>query len=736
MPRDYSLYNRLYKLVANPKTKDLKIKSYESLIYYAFLNDGGNTSVERILQIANEDLNIAEPSKLIIDSIIAGWVKEGKVEKRGNSYALDKTILSYIEKESHKNKEEYEEFISHVLSSVNNLLDNILRQDERGLVTGIINRTLFEIFRDYTDNIVEIYGGTTSSVPIPQLEEIINRAFKETLFHDPERRLEIQEAFTNAIKKLFYNPTEKFSIGLRQLANRHLACKVIQKNPPTEKISENIFKEAKLYLDTNILISYLCEKSHLHDVTVGLIRESAARGVKFYVTNWTKIEFYQALDNANNLYNYFKKGKLKAASMENEILKTYLNSPQDESWGEYLQRISNEFENLDKNGPIEFVDCDTSQYGDKVESIRYLIDKSIERSPDLILHDAKMIAYVQYNRKDITELTVGTSWFFTRHYILKEIERKNLRYLKYKFGSIITPDIWFEILLPFVSESIDEKGLSIHFSKLIANAIMPLPFDIVDDFIVYLSNAINLPKENEGVLREIIERTHIRKSLEESIKDGDTETTYELILAEIKEKLSQTRENERLKETIQRMASEMRVLKKVKPEAIISVSKLEILKKQVLQAKDPDSKGKSLEKLISYLMESINGIEIIDTRLRLEAEEIDILLSNNAFIHWGGTLIVECKNWSKKVNSKEIVVFKDNMRKLDCSTGIFVAFSGITGDDYSNAQLIVREALQESRHIIVLNWDDIEKVEDGDTWIKLLKHRYHLPQKMAINTLS
>jgi len=489
------------------------------------LKDIGKTTVENIIKIAREEFRIRELSRLLVEKTLEELHKRGEIEKRGEHYVIKEDIRKSVEEECKRNEEEYKNFVDAIISCVNNYLEECLNTEEKNLVEGAFKRVIFEIFQRYTDNIVEIYGGKTSFVPMPQLEEITKRVFGEMILKDDERKFLIQEAFSEAIKKLFYNPPEVFSLGLRLLANRHLLYKIIVKNPPTEKLTEDIFKKAKLFIDTNILISYLCKGSHMHDITVNLLKETVKLGSRIFVSNWTLIEFHNALSYANHLYNLFKRGELKTNSMENEILKTFLDLPRKTDWTEYIRNIAIALENLDKDGIIEKIECKDEGIMEKTDLLKTLIRSaldrlSLDRHPDVIMHDAKMLAYVQ-SRRDVNTLTIGAEWFLTRDYRLKEIEKRNLKILGYEFESVMTCDIWFELILPFISADIDEKDLSIAFSKIIANAILPIPFDVVDSFIEYISASIDLPKENVEILKKILETAHIRQAVERAIVDGN-----------------------------------------------------------------------------------------------------------------------------------------------------------------------------------------------------------------------
>jgi len=117
---------------------------------------------------------------------------------------------------------------------------------------------------------------------------------------------------------------------------------------------------------------------------------------------------------------------------------------------------------------------------------------------------------------------------------------------------------------------------------------------------------------------------------------------------------------------------------------------------QVRAEADKNRKGKALEDLLALLLKTIPGFDRLDTRLRNEIEEIDIVVQNNsADPLWqkeSPYLLVECKNWSKHVGTKEL---RDLWGKMDgrydrCRLALLVAPGGFA-DTVPSALLSKKE---------------------------------------------
>ena len=111
---------------------------------------------------------------------------------------------------------------------------------------------------------------------------------------------------------------------------------------------------------------------------------------------------------------------------------------------------------------------------------------------------------------------------------------------------------------------------------------------------------------------------------------------------------------------------------------------LDSLVNAVETAKSSDAKGRSLEELVSRLLETVPGFSVTG-RIRTATEEIDITVLNDSndarFRRESALILGECKNWSGKCGKDEFVVFRSKLenRSQRCTLGIFVSWNGFTG---------------------------------------------------------
>jgi hypothetical protein len=151
-----------------------------------------------------------------------------------------------------------------------------------------------------------------------------------------------------------------------------------------------------------------------------------------------------------------------------------------------------------------------------------------------------------------------------------------------------------------------------------------------------------------------------------------------------------------------------------------------------LKKTDAYIKGKILEDLMEIIFSSIKGLEIIDKRMSNGDEEIDLTIKNNIDKTFWSSLsspcfFVECKNWSTKINSKEIRDFETKMRnhKRLVKVGFFISYNGFTKE----AIIELKRASRDEYHVVTIDGNDIKNLASSkiDTlaWLEMLVTKFY-----------
>lgn len=135
-------------------------------------------------------------------------------------------------------------------------------------------------------------------------------------------------------------------------------------------------------------------------------------------------------------------------------------------------------------------------------------------------------------------------------------------------------------------------------------------------------------------------------------------------------------------------------------------------------------KGIHLEEIANYFIECIEGLNVSGRRVKLENQEIDLCcynLSESGFLWELGTIIlVECKNYEKTVETKEIRSMFYLMDAKGVDTFILFARNGITS---GAEEEILKQSIYDKK-IIVIDEDDLKRLENnGKKPIDLLKEK-------------
>ncbi|MFE9582004.1 restriction endonuclease [Nocardia sp. NPDC006044] len=141
-------------------------------------------------------------------------------------------------------------------------------------------------------------------------------------------------------------------------------------------------------------------------------------------------------------------------------------------------------------------------------------------------------------------------------------------------------------------------------------------------------------------------------------------------------------------------------------------------------------RGRAYEAALVHVFDGIPGCVTQSNSLnRFASEEVDISVMN--FRERDGLralpelFLVECKNWSRPVDSARVSTFATKIRHRDCTLGVLVAASGVTGDPYEKtaAYQAAANALLERTRILLLTTDDLMALTSSKDVVNLLHRR-------------
>lgn len=130
-------------------------------------------------------------------------------------------------------------------------------------------------------------------------------------------------------------------------------------------------------------------------------------------------------------------------------------------------------------------------------------------------------------------------------------------------------------------------------------------------------------------------------------------------------------------------------------------------------------KGAILENLM-YKIFTMHNIYIVHNNLRTSSNEIDLVLKldttgtmyKNTIQNLEDDLIVECKNYSKKVDVTYVGKFASLVNVSNCKMGLLISKKGITGrSEWSDAKgLIKKIMLRDGNFILDFNLEELRNL--------------------------
>jgi hypothetical protein len=152
---------------------------------------------------------------------------------------------------------------------------------------------------------------------------------------------------------------------------------------------------------------------------------------------------------------------------------------------------------------------------------------------------------------------------------------------------------------------------------------------------------------------------------------------------------------------------------------------LKVAIERVYCAKTSVEKGKSLEDLAECFVNLFKGLKVVGRNVRVEAEELDLVVKNEVEkIFWqrlGAPIIVECKNWTKRVGANEIRNLVLKMREV--TTAFLITTHGVTSKGGALTEIL--EARKNRKYILVFDIGDIEEILRGTNPEEIVKNKFY-----------
>jgi hypothetical protein len=401
---------------------------------------------------------------------------------------------------------------------------------------------------------------------------------------------------------------------LAGLHHRVFYFQILNVDPRLQELEEQCFKLIRLYLDTNVVIRYLCEGPLQHEAIADVLNTSKKFGVKLLVTSKTLQESERLVEEAKGFSSYLNSPQIGSAllsnpvaAMNNPIVEAFLAKRRENpnlNWAAFISPfntldvylIAYDIEVSDDN-------CGDVSSDDFYPRVRAAIEdeKAELTSPHIIEHDTHNLILIHRLRNVYAGTVLGSSvWLIT---IDKKLPRVDQRlHSTYRQPHCQTVDQWAAVLLPFqnlgsfmatddyisylasqrLGALFPEEVLDIHFFKELEEAEVGLDDILKLDPEIAFRSLADLQQDREA--RTLLARVQSMPEEEkEPTKNEFRERLLTIISRRTEEESERVQEEvNRLQRGIEELSDELRGLESAKTK---DVEQIELMKEKLDRTK-------------------------------------------------------------------------------------------------------------------------------------------------------
>lgn len=584
----------------------------QHLVEVAMYNDEAIRTTEEIrsavLTLLNEQIAFShEECKRAADNCNIS----GSVKKSGDDiYVLTKQTKKRL-KNAYELIQQVETSFDKGLSEyVGRRLGTVINPFAEVLLCSIVKETVQGIFYRNAIKLRELLEGELNFANLIEFDTGVEKELVGKL----ETFISIQsegtaETTVEGIKWFLANLSAIQKHYLATLHHRVFYFQILNVDPRLQEIEETCCRSLRLYLDTNILVRYLCDGSTLHEPILSVVTMSKELGIKLLISSKTLLESERLVNAAKGFSMYLENSPMATAllsssiAMNNPFVEAFLVKRRQNpklKWSGYISRFD-DLEILLLTNDIEVSDDDIS---DIVEDESYpLVHKAVidvkdpSTAPEIINHDSYNIVLIQRLRDKYPPTLLGSSvWLLTIDSTLRRADRRLRR--AYPSPHCRTIDQWGGLLLPFqnigryvatdeyisylVSQQMGvifpEKVLDVQFVRELEKSDIDLSTVLELDPEIALHSLVALQVDREA--RTLL--TRIQTSSDEE-KEPIVRAFYDRALSMIsdykeEERQRDKKEIERLQKGLQKHADELR---KMESAVVTDQDRIELLRRKV-----------------------------------------------------------------------------------------------------------------------------------------------------------
>lgn len=530
-------YSEIYQFLLSSEASSVYDEVSEALLLRAIYEAEDSVSIEDIKSILNKLFNIEKYPSDFISENISLLEEKGEIIKSNGKYFLSPETKDKLEGVIDQYKKIKDDFFNELEKS---FVERGFKEISRSKIEKFSYDFLGELFSKIGYRCAEIRSGKpSSSTPwIKEFNSTLNTAIDKNFKDNKEK---VKQAFLAILE----DPTKKVSLFLHTLLESYILSSTLNIDPEMKKFQDADFSKMTIYLDTNILIDLVCEKSRC-EAPKTILKNTQDLGVEIKVAKKTIEEFRGKLNEADKRIS---EGKDTGSNPFVEHF--YMDSLIDE-WEAYYRKMKNIGDFLDEY-PIDEIEQISDEELMKTEDFSKMSEKvkkeSFDRgdffTPSKGKYPTEHDAFLLLSIKNMVDNSETYTWigpstiFVTNDSYLPTIRSEK------DFPIAFQLDEWNEIIHPFISPKAAEENSEKVYAHLFASKFPELSRMTETSPASLIKNI--LPKEDYDKisaenLKEILSKEYVNKKLKEyteaeSIEEADKtkESIQKIIRREVKQ---------------------------------------------------------------------------------------------------------------------------------------------------------------------------------------------------------
>ena len=486
---------RISQFILRGPTGDMRESIYKSLIEIGILlkNDPTCTLSDIMEDIEKQFFGIVIDVE-IAEEILTNLLKEEKIQIDNGNLTLSKKRQEEIEEYSLNTKKLISDIEKKFIDKVSLEYKKDINADLKNLILDSYYYFILLLISKYVVNTaIMLVRGKLIQISLGRGEDLIY----DSLYKIDDK--ELKKSMTKIILDWMQNPEEDFIKFLYHMRQNFLCIEVLNLDPQCRTLSQEEFSKINIYLDNNVLISYVFDTYLTHQRTKKLISHTIDLGSNVVVTKRTLEEFYYVLNRSFETYrDKVKKEGEKFATNDNFIIN--YNIHKEKGYEGSIEKFYSDFKDmpffLEKNR-IKYIDEVNEEltkikgYDNLIYQIQrcFMLHRGVEKKENIAEHDAYHIIFVKTLRESETATFLGSNnWFLTYDLTLPCVDLyvNRVFYFSNETSANMIAYLWEEIISPFLIGKVKESELIEVFKQFLDSDFRPISNRALDPSIIKL----------------------------------------------------------------------------------------------------------------------------------------------------------------------------------------------------------------------------------------------------------